>query len=318
MRTHARAVVALVLVLATVVAAAPHKILVLPLDGDADPALRTKLDQTMHKLAKSLEGQVTMGNTTFSETAAAVGCDPGAPACANSVMSTLAVDEIVYGTATTVNGQTTIVIRRATKNGQPRELQTTIGAQEPPDKAEQGLAPVFHPPTKEPASAGSGSAAPIAAGSGSAAPVAAGSGSAAPNLEGSGSATPPAEGSAAPPPPPAPPVDEHDRNLGLGLTIGGGLAFVVGIALWASEQSVQSDIDNHPTRTIGDINDLKSLEDRAGNYAFFGNVMVVAGLAVGGVGAYYLYKYHKQSSTTIAPAPAEHGAGMTLVIGGRW
>jgi len=316
-----------IVAIGAIATAGPHKILVLPVDGDAEPAVRTKLGATLQKLARGLDGQVSVGNTTFAETAAAVGCDPSAPACADSVMAMLSVDEIVWGTATTEGGQTTLVVHRAAKGASPRDATATIATQDGPAKTEAAIQPVFAPPgaaaTTRPATGSNNSSEPAGSGSPHAAHPATGSGQ--PTGSGSEHATiGAAGGSGEPGEPPGsavpagPPSDDHDRNLGLGLAIGGGLAVVVGLALWASEESLQADIDNHSTRTIQDIADLKSLEDRAGNYAFAGNVLVVAGLAVGGVGAYYLYRDHKRRSTVLAPAPVEHGAGATLVLRGRW
>jgi hypothetical protein len=127
-----------------VAAADPHRVIVLPLDGNADPAVRTKLSASVDKLAHKIDGTVTTGDTTFAETAAAVGCDASAPACADTVMTTLSVDEIVYGTATTTNGQTTVVVRRATKGSPPQEATVTTDA---PDQLETGVGSLF--PVKE-------------------------------------------------------------------------------------------------------------------------------------------------------------------------
>jgi len=135
-----------VLALAPPARADDHKVIVLPLDGNADPALRTKLNASVGKLAHQIDGAVTIGDTTFAETAAAVGCDAAAPSCADTVMTTLAVDEIVYGTATTTNGQTIVVVKRATKGAPPKEAQATVAA-DAPDQVETGVGSLF--PAKE-------------------------------------------------------------------------------------------------------------------------------------------------------------------------
>jgi hypothetical protein len=110
--------------------------------------------------------------------------------------------------------------------------------------------------------------------------------------------------------------NHHDRNVGIVCAAGGGAALVLGLALWASYASLQTSIDDHPTRTRSDFEDLRSLEDRAGTYAIAGDVLVVAGLAVGGLGAYYLLR-HPQQRVVIAPSPIGHGAGLTLsIVGG--
>ena len=128
-----------------VAAADPHRVIVLPLDGNADAAVRTKLSASVEKLAHHIDGTVTTGDTTFAETAAAVGCDATAPGCADTVMTTLSVDEIVYGTATTTNGQTTVVVRRASKGSAPQEATVATDA---PEQLETGVGTLF-PGAKE-------------------------------------------------------------------------------------------------------------------------------------------------------------------------
>ncbi|HMG56230.1 MAG TPA: hypothetical protein VK601_22175, partial [Kofleriaceae bacterium] len=81
-------------------AAAVHKVLVLPVDGALDPATRGKLTAELARLARGLDGQVATGSATFADTALAVGCEPRAASCADEVMATLGVDELVWATAT--------------------------------------------------------------------------------------------------------------------------------------------------------------------------------------------------------------------------
>ena len=54
----------------------PAKVLVLPLDGDADPGVRAKYSAAVQRMARSLGGKVTPGDVTFTDTATAIGCDP--------------------------------------------------------------------------------------------------------------------------------------------------------------------------------------------------------------------------------------------------
>jgi hypothetical protein len=281
--------------------AAPRRVTVLPIDGDADPALRKQLGGVVMQLAKTGGGTITAGDTTFADVATAVGCDPHTPACADTVLSTLGVDEIVYGSAFVGGGQTTAVISRVAK-GQPRRDQTisiTVGAKA--DSAEPTLRPLFDlpgtpTPTQEPVgSAGSGSDA-TDTGSGSAAPAAV-------------IATEP----------PSPPGDEffatRERKIGFGFVAGGALVLVIGLALWASESSQQSQINDAPTNSPDDIKNLLALEDRASSYAWEGNIAVVLGLAAAGVGTYYLVKDHQMRATV---TPIDHGAGAAVLLGGRW
>jgi len=275
---------ALVAAIALTVIAGVRKVQVMPVDGNADPALRSKLDAIVQKLASSIDGKVAHGATSFADAAMAVGCDPTAPACVDTVMATLGADELVWGTATTANGQTTLVVKRATKGVPPTEQTTTLSAGDPPEKAEDGLKPLF------------GAVAALGSGSGS--------------NEGSGA------GSALPPEPAKP--WSHEKKLGAGFIAGGAAALIVGFALWATTSNLQTQIDATNPKTYQDILALKSKEDSANTDAWVGNALVVVGAAAGAVGAYYLWKDHKNGSTTVAPVPADQGTGMTIVVGGRW
>jgi hypothetical protein len=104
----------------------------------------------------------------------------------------------------------------------------------------------------------------------------------------------------------------------VGLIATGGAALIAGIALWFDERSLQDQINSHATNTLTDIQNLRSLEDRASTAATWGDVLVIAGIAAGGAGTYFLWRAHRGHVTAITPAPAEHGAGMTLVVGGHW
>lgn len=295
------ALVALVTAIAflTSVAAGPRKVLVLPLDGDAPAEQRAQLDESVQAMARDkIAGDITVGDTTFEETAAAVGCDAHDPACAETVRSTLSVDELVYGSATVQDGKTTVTVYRVTQGAPPTPQITVIGATEPGTQAEPGLEPVF---TGE--GTGEGSVGSDTAGSGS--ELGAGT------EVGGG---PAAEGAS----PRSNFFDTRERKLGVGLAGGGVIALVIGLSLWASKSDLQEQIDRHATRTYADFQDLAALEDRAGSRALWGNLMVGLGLALGGAGTYYLYKDHENRSTTLAPAPVESGTGLTLVFAGRW
>jgi hypothetical protein len=289
MRSRA-AIVALVTMVAllTSVMAQSRKVLVLPLDGNAPAAQRTKLNESVAKLSKDkLGGDVTVGDTTFDETAAAVGCDPTQPACAETVRTTLQVDELVYGSAKTADGSTTVIVTRATAGNAPKSQISVISETDSGEQAEGNLGPLFT------TTAGTGSQ---EAGSGS---------------DGSGSAT-------GRPHPKSNFFDTRERKLGVAFAASGVIAMVVGVSLWSSASGLQDQIDRAPDATLGQIQALQDLEDRAGSKALWGNVFFFVGLAAAGVGGYFLWKDHTNRNATVAPVPTEDGAGMTLVLGGRW
>ncbi|HEY0479732.1 MAG TPA: hypothetical protein VGD37_19565 [Kofleriaceae bacterium] len=299
-------IAAVIVALTAPAAAANHKILVLPVDGTADAATRARLTSEVARLARGLEGQVATGNATYADTALAVGCDPQAAGCSDEVIATLGVDELVWGTATASPanrdaGQVRLVVHRAVRGAAPREVATMIAAGDSGERVATGIAGLFAPPAARPEPA-----APHPAAAPPPAPP------------------PPADAGAEPPAGPAPSTpapgvtdDRRDRTLGVALASGGGLGLVVGIALWASYSGLQDQIDEHPVRSFDDIQDLRSLEDKAGTRAIAGDVFVVAGLVAGGLGAYLLYRDHRRHAVAIAPAPIAHGGGLTItLIGG--
>jgi hypothetical protein len=265
------------------VAAGPRKVLVLPVDGNAPAAQRTSIDAEISSLAKAnMDGDVTAGDTTFADTATAVGCSAADAECAQTVIKTLSVDELVYGTATTENGTTTVTIHRVAKGEEPREQVMTLTETSTGEEANAGMQPLFSRTPVEP-EVGSGS----------------------------GSSELPVEQ-----PTPKSFFDSRERKLGVGLGAAGVTCLVIGFSLWSSAGHLQNQIDSHPTTTLAQLRDLHDLEDRAGSKALWGNVFVVLGVGLAGTGAYYLYTDHKNRNTVITPAPTDGGA--QVVIGGSW
>jgi hypothetical protein len=286
------AIVALttVVALVTSVMAQSRKVLVLPLEGDAPSEQRASLDASVVKLAREkIGGDITVGDTTFSETASAVGCVPDQPGCGETVRSMLGVDELVWGTAMTADGTTTVTVHRVSAGGEEQTQSAVITETDSGDQAESGIEALFVTAASTDTGPGSGS---DAAGSGA------------------GSADRPRGKSF---------FDTRERKLGVALLAGGTLALVVGLSLWSSAGGLQDDIDNAPRDTLAEINALKALEDRAGSRALWGNVFVVVGAAAAGFGGYYLWKDREnRRSATLAPAPVDTGTGMSFVLRGVW
>lgn len=284
-------VVVVVLAL-TAPAAASRKVLVLPIEGTADATTRMKLTTEVARLAKAQGDQVTTGSATFADTALAVGCDPEAAGCSDTVIATLGVDELVWGIATKKDGKIQLIVRRAAQGAPVREASTTIAA----GGGAAAVAPLFSPP---------------AAGSGP---------------EGPEHSAPPTvpDDSRAPPSPaggplqPGPADDRRDRTVGIAMISGGSLGLVLGLSLWVNYASLQRSIDRHPVRTIADIRDLQALEDKAGSRAILGDVFVAAGLAAAGIGGYFLYRDHKRHAITVAPTPVANGGGLAILLTGGW
>lgn len=274
-------------------AAAPRKVLVLPLGGTAPEETRTKLSVSFQKMARILDGEVQPGNTSLTDTATAIGCDPGTVECVESVRATLGVDELVYGTADEDRGTITVVAKRYRRGKPVRELAVTIATSDPPSKIEPALLPVFG---EEPLPA-----------------------SGANDPTGTLVPTPDPEPEPQPTTPPGPEGSNRERNIWIGVTSGGGLLVLIGLGLWANYRSLQQDIDEAPTGTAEQIENLRALEDKASTRAWAGNFFVLAGLAVAGYGGYRLWQWSKSKHVTVTPAPVEGGAAVTLtIVGDGW
>lgn len=298
----------LLVAMTATVAADPHKILVLQTEGRADAGTRTKIDATLVRLATTSGAQVSPGEITFTDAAAAVGCKPEAPACRDEVLGMLAVDEVVYATATLKPGGTEIEVHRVTRGGVTRDAKMMLASGQSAE-ALDGLAPLF----------GDGKPAE-------------------PNV-----APPPPGPTDSPSPEPLPAVVEAQpspiatqppmysqqvdappsaarRRLLLAGMIGGGVSTTIGFLLWGEASTIQEQVDSHPTATAAQIDDLKALEERGDSYANWGNLLFLSGVAVGAVSTYLFLRDRKKSSAMqsarIAPAVFDHGGGITLTIGG--
>ena len=274
---------------------APRRVLVLPLDGNADAATRAKLTTSVQRLARVIDGTVQPGDTTFAETAAAVGCDPAVPACADDVRTTLGVDELVYGTASVEAGKITLVVRRKAKGAAPREVTTSIATTDPAGKVEPALLPLFSassttttdPPVTDP---------PVTK-----PPV----------------TDPPVKPPVTEPPKRARPPASSSKKYGIAAAAGGGVLFLFGLASWASAGSVNDAIKSHETEDRQDFDELEELESTARTRAWAGNLLVLGGLALGGYGGWLLWRDRK-AQLTVTPAPVEGGgAAVMLRYGAR-
>ena len=279
--------------LASPAVAGKRKVLVLPLDGNAPAETRTKLSASFQKMARVLDGDVQPGNTSLNDTATAIGCDPAMAACLENVRTTLGVDELVYGTADEDGGKIVVVAKRYQKGKDVRELTVTQPASEQPSAIEPQLLPVFgsEPLPSNPTT-----------------PVE------------NTTVTTPAE-PVAPVQPETPETPEgashkRERNIAIGVTAGGGVLVLLGLALWQQASGLQDDINNAMPRDQADIDALKATEDKATNRAWAGNVCVVLGAGVAGYGVYRLWRWSRKSSVTVTPTPTDGGAA--VFVGGHW
>ncbi len=250
----------------------PAKVLVLPLDGDADPSVRAKYSAAVQRMARSLGGKVTPGDVTFTDTATAIGCDPKAPRCAEDVRATLGVDELIYGDGVPAERQARPerAPRRqgqaaARRGGDARESRIRRSAPSrrsrrcsgprPPRAGRRGLA--------EPRRSLGASHQPDAGRGDAPRPRA------------------PARPRARRRQPERPAGPSVSRNKVLGYTaIGGGATLLlISFALWSSASGLEDDISSHPVTSHADFHRAaRDLEDTARTRAWTGNVLFLLGL----------------------------------------
>lgn len=303
------------------------KVQVLRSDGRADAKVRSRVDAALlaqaRETSKTSGDQVLPGDITFSEAAAAVGCQPEESACKDEVLGMLSVDAIVVATVTPKPGGFEIVVRRVGKGG-PRDATSFVASEKvSSDKIDKldDVAPVFggaataqrRPPEPEPANPSPATSAPPR--------------TAAPPTRTAPPPKPVVARTPEPEPAPAPlPIDspgDARRSLRLpiaGMAAGGAL-IVVGVIFWGAANNVQDDIDRAPSNTRAQILELQRLEDKASGYATAGNLMVIGGAVLGGVSTYYFIKRRRgmraqASAMRFAPAVFPGGGGISLVIGG--
>jgi len=262
------------------IAAAQGSVSVAPIEGDAPAPVRDAIATSLIAYSNEHGDTAATAATSMSDAASALGCTLPDAACAESVRTTLGVDQIVWGTANG-RGPTTIDLYRVDARGQVTHRQTIVAAGSPSDAAVKQLLP---------------------------------------ELYGEPAVPPPPDATLVTPPPPmVQPRRDSRKPLLIAGVAGGGVFMLVGIGLWSHASGLQDQIDSAPVRTAADIRALQDLENRADSSSTWGNIMFVSGLAVGGIATYFLVKELRrpsQDKIALTPTLMPHGAGLTLTFGG--
>ncbi|CAN5288261.1 hypothetical protein BH11MYX1_BH11MYX1_17800 [soil metagenome] len=333
-RSRGGSLATLLLITATTTASAePRHVLVLRAEGNADAATRGKVDTEVSKLAKTMDGNVELGEISFSDAAAAVGCSGSEAQCRDEVLGMMGVDEIISTSVTALpSGDLRVVVHRIPKGQPTKDVQSTVPTGQPLDaKLATDVGPMFgvkvkptstSTPTPTPTPTPTRPNANVNANAN--VHVNAGAPTGAWGNQPANQTAPIETAQVDPSPQPSPfpggPAEErkHSRPV-TGLAIGGGLV-VLSVILWAEAGSVQGEINSAPTKTPADFANLKDLESKGDTYSNLGNLCFLGGLVVGGISGYFFYKDYKARHSTaqarITPTLFDHGAGIAFSYGG--
>lgn len=253
------------------------KVLVLRFDGSdaahAQSAVVAELSRSGHDVAS--------GDTSFDDSAMLIGCDASSEPCAREILSTLSVDEIVYGS---MHPDGVIVVQRISLSRPPRKAEVVI---RPGQSLEAALAPVMRKlfddrsvdltatlPTNLPSTA----------------------------FDGNGDNRPG-------------PVRSHRASV-IAWSASGALV-IAGLMFWVHASSLQDDIDVAPDTSTNERLALADLQRRAATASDRGTVMVGAGAVVAGLGTYFWIRNHRRIAsprTAIRPTIVPGGVGVVVTI----
>jgi hypothetical protein len=326
---------ALVTAGAGVASAQPRRVLVLRADGKVDSATRSRIDAAVFTLARRIDGEITQGDITFTDAAAAVGCGDDMAACGAQLVDGLGTDEVIVVMVSPVpGGEVTIDLRRIGKANE-RDATATVPALDPSSGLAAEAGALFAPgppPRSSPRPAAASRSTTAATTTTTAeptrivdpfAPVPAPEPTPAPVDPFSSSA--PAPAPVEPSVTAAPdgvvtrgPEGHRSSRLAIGLLAGGGAIAVAGVVFWAKTTSLADEIARAPTQTRADLERLQGLEADADAYALAGNIAFAGGVVLAGVGGFLLWRDRNEPSyqARLVPLPVAGGGGLAVTIGG--
>ena len=290
---------AVVLALLLIAQPAAGKVLVLTFRGPNATKVRAAVTSALAAAGQD----AAEGDTSFEDAAVLIGCDPTSDACASEVVSTLAVDEIVFGT-TSKNGELTL--SRAAANRPRRTTRTRL---EPGQALEAAVTPAVHELYGDDGASDAPAPAPAPT---APAPVAGEPVSAPAPAAADADSAPLAMSAAAEP-------AGRPRRWAMISWSAAGVSTAAGLLLWLRASSLQDDIDQAPDGTPAQVAELMDLESRADTAATWGNVMVVVGAGLAGLGTYFWIKDRRARAvaTALQPMVMDRGVGLVLTLGAR-
>lgn len=291
-RSHGARALALVTALALLSAASPAaaKVLVLTFRGPNAAKIQAAVTSALTAAGQD----AAPSDTSFEDAAVLLGCDPSTETCAAEVLSTLSVEEVVYG-ASNKSGEVALV---RVVSGQPRRTATArIDSTKPLEASLEPAVTELYPVEAEV------TAAPLP-----------------PPQE-------PVPEVSAPPPTASPPAGSwatdaptagSSKRWAQVLWGGAGVAALTGMGLWLHASSLRDDIDSSPDGTAEEQQRLDDLQGRAETSATLGNVLVIASAGLAGAGAYFWIKHRRlrrAPAIGVVPVLRPDGAGLVLTMG---
>ena len=250
------------------------------------PRSSARLTRVIVEEARKQGITVKTVNSSFADTALLLGCEPGERECQARILDQVGSDQVIHGEVAPVDrypGSLTVSLTVVRRDGEATTHQITV----PADDADRSASEL-------------GAAMPGVLG--------------VPVVE-SPTSAPADEGS--------PTGGRFRLDRKSWALVGSGIALVsLGGVLWVTAGNLQNDIDNAPTATVADLDNLASLEDRARLRANVGNLFVAAGFIAASAGIIRAVIMHRRTAaesgpaptTDVAPMPVQGGAGVMLIL----
>lgn len=299
------ALIALMAVTTDAAAQEKFQALVFPFEG----ALATNRDdrsaitEVAQRLMSEGGAETSLGQSTLTDTALLIGCDPKEPDCLSAIGLTMSVDIVVTGTLISDGKESKVSLTVARAKQFPETIEIPIRGKTTAEvvaEFEQGASLLLagRPPRAVASEASSpGSTKPV-------------------DAAGAAESNPATESSAKPPEP-----NDHKRRAAIWPTVvaASGLVLVgAGTAFWLSGRAKQGDIDDHPTGTLEELRALEELEDTAASRVATGRILVGVGLVTAAVGTVFFLKERKRGRTSVAVSPMLAPNGGGVAFSGSW